>query len=283
MMSSPCWNILNVLFLSIPIICGRVVLSFVIRSVLDSFLPHIGVIASNDIYAFMTGFYCILALIEGVKFVMKYLLQNSYVELVKSAFFWVVLGFKLTFLLSLWLGVVPLLIGVLFDLLAIVPLRVAVDESPNIILSQDWAIGLLYLKIWVKWTLIGPQTEWKTKFEQIKQDGIKNVNVIRILTGVIFPICSLLLAHLCIPYFIANGIIPLFSSSLILRGAVNRISYSAIILIVLLWKSFGILKSWLINLHNDLRDEVYLIGKSLNNVDVPQVPATALTTKPDDK
>jgi len=203
-------------------------------------------------------------------------LHSSYIELVKNAFFWVVLGAKLTFLLSLWLGVVPLLIGVLFDLLAIVPLRVAVDESPNILLSQDWAIGLLYLKIWVKWTLIGPQSEWKTKFEQIKQDGIKNVNVIRILTGVIFPICSLLLAHLCIPYFIANGILPLFTSSLILRGAANRISYSAIITLVLAWKSFGLFKSFFINLHNDLRDEVYLIGKSLNNVDATTLPAAEI-------
>ena len=46
--------------------------------------------------------------------------------------------------------VIPVLIGLLFELLVIVPLRVPVDESPVFLLYQDWALGLIFLKIWTR-------------------------------------------------------------------------------------------------------------------------------------
>lgn len=46
--------------------------------------------------------------------------------------------------------VIPVLIGLLFELLVIVPMRVPVDESPVFLLYQDWALGLIFLKIWIR-------------------------------------------------------------------------------------------------------------------------------------
>ena len=46
--------------------------------------------------------------------------------------------------------VVPILIGLLFELLLVVPMRVPMDESPLFLLYQDWALGLLFLKIWTR-------------------------------------------------------------------------------------------------------------------------------------
>ena len=46
--------------------------------------------------------------------------------------------------------VIPVLIGLLFELLVIVPMRVPVDESPVFLLYQDWALGLIFLKIWTR-------------------------------------------------------------------------------------------------------------------------------------
>jgi hypothetical protein len=42
------------------------------------------------------------------------------------------------------------LIGLLFELLVIVPMRVPIDESPVFLLYQDWALGLIFLKIWTR-------------------------------------------------------------------------------------------------------------------------------------
>ncbi len=49
--------------------------------------------------------------------------------------------------------VVPVLIGLLFELVVVVPLRVPVDESPVFLLYQDWALGLVFLKIWTRLVL----------------------------------------------------------------------------------------------------------------------------------
>jgi len=46
--------------------------------------------------------------------------------------------------------IIPVLIGLLFELLVIVPMRVPVDESPVFLLYQDWALGLIFLKIWTR-------------------------------------------------------------------------------------------------------------------------------------
>lgn len=48
------------------------------------------------------------------------------------------------------LFIIPVLIGLLFELLVLVPMRVPIDESPVFLLYQDWAIGLIFLKIWTR-------------------------------------------------------------------------------------------------------------------------------------
>ena len=50
--------------------------------------------------------------------------------------------------------VIPVLIGLLFELLVVIPLRVPIDESPMFLLYQDWALGLVFLKIWTR--LVSP-------------------------------------------------------------------------------------------------------------------------------
>ena len=51
---------------------------------------------------------------------------------------------------TLQIVVIPVLIGLLFELLVVIPLRVPVDESPVFLLYQDWALGLVFLKIWTR-------------------------------------------------------------------------------------------------------------------------------------
>ena len=57
--------------------------------------------------------------------------------------------------------IIPVLIGLLFELLVIVPMRVPVDESPVFLLYQDWALGLIFLKIWTRLVSKFPPTALK--------------------------------------------------------------------------------------------------------------------------
>lgn len=43
-----------------------------------------------------------------------------------------------------------MLIGLLFELVVVMPLRIPVDESPIFYFYKDWALGLVFLKIWTR-------------------------------------------------------------------------------------------------------------------------------------
>jgi hypothetical protein len=56
----------------------------------------------------------------------------------------------------LWLGCIPFCIGLLFELLIVIPLRVPIDETPSHNVYQDWTLGLILLKLWTRIVLLGP-------------------------------------------------------------------------------------------------------------------------------
>lgn len=90
-------------------------------------------------------------------------------------------------------GVIPLLLGLLFELVIVAPLRVPLDQTPLfypwqvrgwshfssclphskgassflIYILQDWALGVLHAKIIAAITLMGPQWWLKTVIEQV--------------------------------------------------------------------------------------------------------------------
>ena len=47
------------------------------------------------------------------------------------------------------ISVIPGLLGLLIELMIIIPLRVPLDESPVHFLIQDWLIGVFVLHTWV--------------------------------------------------------------------------------------------------------------------------------------
>ena len=45
---------------------------------------------------------------------------------------------------------IPILIGLIFELVVLVPFRPSMDEIPILYIYHDWALGLVTLKIWTK-------------------------------------------------------------------------------------------------------------------------------------
>lgn len=98
--------------------------------------------------------------------------------------------FKCIVAFSLLLGVIPLLFGLLLDLVVVVPLRVAVNQSPIFSLSQvffritiqqesikyfnpfellqDWSLGVLYTKIVCGLTMMSPDWWLKHSLEKVR-------------------------------------------------------------------------------------------------------------------
>ncbi|KAK1368688.1 hypothetical protein POM88_034780 [Heracleum sosnowskyi] len=80
----------------------------------------------------------------------EYIKTRRAAVLLKHIWKWCGIVLKSSVLLSIWIFVIPILIGLLFELLVIVPMRVPIDESPVFLLYQDWALGLIFLKIWTR-------------------------------------------------------------------------------------------------------------------------------------
>lgn len=248
----------------IPISLGRAMFASIPR------LPITHGIKCNDLYAFNMGCYVIWAAAAGVGYLVDYLRAHSFRVLFMQFIKWSTIVLKSCILLSLWIIVIPVFIGLLFDLLVVVPLRVPVDESPVFLLYQDWAFGLIFLKIWTKLVLLGqmpPITDdsWRIKFEQVKADGFSRLRGLWVLREILAPILVKLLTALCVPYVFARGLFPLFGYSLIVNSAVYRFAWSGCLMLGLLWYWIRKLHQWFMDLHNSIRDDRYLIGRRLHN------------------
>eukprot|EP00968_Pinguiococcus_pyrenoidosus_P027297 scaffold7364_cov204-Pinguiococcus_pyrenoidosus.AAC.3 len=64
------------------------------------------------------------------------------------------LGAKWAILLVIWLGVIPLGLGLMGEAYGAIPIRSTLTELPLVPLMQVWAMGLVFLKIWARCVLL---------------------------------------------------------------------------------------------------------------------------------
>lgn len=163
-----------------------------------------------------------------------------------------------------------MLIGLLFELLVIVPMRVPIDESPVFLLYQDWALGLIFLKIWTRLVMLDQMAplvdeSWRRKFERVREDGFSRLRGLWVLREIVIPIVTKLLTALCVPYVFAKGIFPVLGYPLIVNSAVYRFAWLGCLLFSALCFCAKRFHVWFTNLHNSIRDDRYLIGRRLHN------------------
>lgn len=119
---------------------------------------------------------------------------------------------------------------------------------------------------------------WRIRFEQVRADGFANLRCYWVLKEIIAPILIRLLLALCVPHVFARWIFPTFGYSLIVNSAVNRFAWLGCLGIALIWYGVKRLRQWLLDLHNSIRDDRYLVGRRLHNfgerkkVGVPATP-----------
>ena len=94
---------------------------------------------------------------------------------------WAVVTGKAVVAVSLLMGLIPLMFGLLLELVVLTPVRVPLHQSPVYFLWQDWALGAMYTKITVALTFMGPDWWLKAAIEQLYQDGIRNLNLTRVI------------------------------------------------------------------------------------------------------
>ncbi|KAF8110374.1 hypothetical protein N665_0085s0099 [Sinapis alba] len=248
----------NTTMIVVPVSLGRALFSVIPT------LPITHGIKCNDLYAFVIGTYAFWITISGAMYTMEHVKSKKTSVLPNQIWEWCGILFKSSVLLAIWVFIIPVLIGLVFDLLVIVPMRVPVDESPVFLLYQDWALGLIFLKIWTR-LIILLDDSWKAKFERVEEDGFSRLQGLWVLREILFPIVMKLLTSLCVPFVLARGVFPMLRYPLVVNSAVYRYAWIGCLSVILLCFCAKRCHVWFRNLHNSIRDDRYLIGRRLQN------------------
>ncbi|KAL9415184.1 hypothetical protein AB3S75_043458 [Citrus x aurantiifolia] len=256
--------VINSALIVVPISLGRALFNAI------PLLPITHGVKCNDLYAFIIGSYVIWTAVAGARYSIEHVRTKRAAILFKQIWKWCGIVVKSCALLSIWIFVIPVLIGLLFELLVIVPMRVPVDESPVFLLYQDWALGLIFLKIWTRLVMLDHMMplvdeSWRIKFERVREDGFSRLQGLWVLREIVFPIIMKLLTALCVPYVLARGVFPVLGYPLVVNSAVYRFAWLGCLCFSVLWFCAKRFHVWFTNLHNSIRDDRYLIGRRLHN------------------
>ncbi|VDO47150.1 unnamed protein product [Haemonchus placei] len=160
---------------------------------------------------------------------------------------------------------IPMLMGTYFQLVVITPLRLSFQQTSLTFLWQDWAMGVLHMKIVCGAVMMGPEWWMRQVFDQIYQDGLRHLRARYILSQLVLPVVLFLSSLLAFPYLIARFYIfvtnaPLEESVLVLRYCFPS---SLILLLVVSFLRWQLNK--IQGLAENIRNEKYLVGTRLVN------------------
>ncbi|OWR44257.1 putative ssm4 protein isoform 1 [Danaus plexippus plexippus] len=165
------------------------------------------------------------------------------------------------------LGLVPLMFGLLLELVLVIPLRVPLEQSPVLFVWQDWALGVLYTKIVCALTMMGPDWSMRRAIEKAYRDGIREMDLQFILRSVAAPLVRWLGLALAVPYVLAHSVAPLVLSAHAQRNLLVRRVYPALLLIALLAALALFQIRQFTKLYEHIKNDKYLVGQRLVNYD----------------
>lgn len=241
-------------FLTIPVIIGR-----------RLFSVWLGETRVHELNTAACGLYIGLLLARACAVLCNWVPRgwNAIAHKIREGF---IIAFKAFVAGTILLGIIPLLIGLIFDVVIIIPIRVPLNQSPIFYLWQDWAFGILHTKAICGLAMMA---DWRLReiLEALYQGGLMNINLQYIMTRLAIPVILILGSILSLPYFIIFGILPIFGVTFETRNLfIRRIYPFLLIALVLIY-----VIHWQINkfcrLYEHIKNDKYLVGKRLVNYD----------------
>ncbi|XP_026391577.1 probable E3 ubiquitin ligase SUD1 isoform X2 [Papaver somniferum] len=240
----------SLIIVSLPL--GRILLSSI------SNLPISHGIKCNDLYAFFIGNVSIWTSFTGTRYFIKHFKAGKghlqFSDICKS-FCIIIRG---SVLLSLWIIVIPLLVGLLFEFWFMVPIRALVVEAPVLALCQDWAVGFFFFKLWRTLVVLNHRSvlvdeSWRIKFERVRGNDVLKLPRRWMLQEILIPIIMSLLMFLCPPYFARW----MLGFPVTVNATVDLFTWVAYVTIIVVSSCAKRLPVWITTLHNSIRDDRY--------------------------
>ncbi|XP_017071461.1 E3 ubiquitin-protein ligase MARCHF6 [Drosophila eugracilis] len=222
---------------------------------------------SHELYTAEIGGYLCWIVCRGVAVVVT-LLPQGRAAIVSKLKHWarVALQYALPVLTLLGIFVlVPLLFGLLLELVVVIPLRVPLRKTPIHFLWQDWALGVLYSKIAIALTLMGPDWHLKRALERAYMDGLRDFDLKFVMRDLAVPVVTTFGLALAAPYVMAHMVFPIFLADAYAQHAVARLVYPVSFIVVgtICFVLFQIKQ--LKKLYLSIKVDKYLVGQRLVN------------------
>ncbi|KAG7209966.1 hypothetical protein KM043_011555 [Ampulex compressa] len=218
----------------------------------------------HEVYTIACGTYVCWAAARGLALAFSWLPRGrrAILDRIKH---WAILGVKATTACILLIGVIPLLFGLLLELVVIVPLRVPLEKSPILFIWHDWALGVLYTKIATAIIMMGPDWRIRVAIERAYNDGIREMDLKFIITELAAPVICYFGLALAVPYAVAYGIVPLFVSKLRTQVLIARHLYPFLLLVSLVCVVIYFQVRQFQKLYEHIKNDKYLVGRRLVN------------------
>ncbi|XP_072169738.1 E3 ubiquitin-protein ligase MARCHF6-like [Diadema setosum] len=218
----------------------------------------------HELYTGAAGLYICWLVLRLGSVMMTWVPQGMELLLVKIKEY-AMLAWKSIVVAIMLLGVVPLLLGLLFELVVVIPQRVQLNQTPVFFLRQDWALGVLQAKILCALTMMGPSWWLKDVLEQVYQDGLRQLNLTFITRRLAFPVTICLLIALSAPYAFAVGIFPLFGLDAETNHQMSRRIYPLIVSVIIGVSLVVFQAKQFKKLYEHIKNDKYLVGQQLVN------------------
>lgn len=262
--------IASLITLTVPVWIGRQVMSlWSVGSITTQVAVQTAEVTPrpHELYTAALGTYLCWMLTRGIAIAVTLLPQGraAVMDKVKQ---WLKVGASYALpvlIIVLMLGVIPLLFGMLLELVVVIPVRVGVLQTPIYFIWQDWALGVLYTKIAVALTLMGPDWHLKRALERAYRDGLRDIDLKFLITELAMPVITCFGLALAIPYVLAHSILPIFFVDpwvqLEIAHFVYPVFFSVIGAIALIYFQIRQFKK----LYVAIKVDKYLVGQRLVN------------------
>lgn len=223
----------------------------------------------HELYTAAIGIYLCWMLMKGIALAVN-LFPQGRTAIVEKIKHWisVAVSYGLAGLIFvLMLGVVPLMFGLLLELVVVVPLRVPINQTPVLFLWQDWALGVLYTKIACALIFMGPENRLKRALEQAYRDGLREMDLKFIIRELSIPVITCFGLALAVPYVIAHSIMPMFFANQMTRVLIARRIYPFFLIIIIVCAIIVFQIKQFKKLYIAIKNDKYLVGKRLVNYD----------------
>uniref|UniRef100_A0ACD5T6N5 Uncharacterized protein n=1 Tax=Avena sativa TaxID=4498 RepID=A0ACD5T6N5_AVESA len=227
-------------------------------------LPVVGRLKSNDLFAIAVGFSIISTIIAAARDLFACMISGGTR----------LLALEMHLLFFIWISIIPLLIGLLADLLLLSPFIGPDDDVPALGIFCTWFLGralqniMFYL---IPWEMIKPFIPCMAYFIDETCDGeiwlareaLTSVRLLCLLEDELMPVVTKLLAALGVPYVLAKGVFPRFGFSASVNSTAYHFAWFGCLAFCVLCY---LTKLFCIKLHDSIMDDRYVIGKRLEDV-----------------